>query len=202
MVGEDPGFLDGRARLLGCAEANTNKAARIAHKIRYAIAHGDLTPQFALWNDDYVLLRDIDTRKLMPFHLGPLEARAPACGNDYAAMLVNTARRLDGEGLATLDFDSHAPVIVDADAFADMGEWWEESARGPGLLVKSSYFNWNPPAKLLHGDDPRIEGANGASVDEWAFNRWMLSCTDTALARGLLSWLHARFPKRSAFERA
>lgn len=201
VVGEDPGFLEGRARPLGCPEANTNKAARIARKIGYAIEHGDLTPQFALWSDDYVLLRDVDARKLDPFHLGPLEARAPELSKDYAAMMLHTARKLDGEGLATLDFDAHAPVIVDADAFADMGEWWEESARGPGLLVKSSYFNVNPPPKLVRGDDARINRADAAHVEQWTRSRWVLSCSDSALSHGLLVWLRAKFPDRSAFER-
>lgn len=201
VVGEDPGFLQGRARHLGCPEANANKAARIAHKLRYAIERGAVGGDFALWADDYVLLRDIDVRELKPFYVGPLGERAPTFAASYGAMMRNTERKLDREGLATLDYDAHAPVLVDAGVFAGMGEWWEESASGPGLLVKSAYFNVNPPPKLRRGEDARITGADGARVDEWAANRWVLSCSDGALAHGLLAWLRARFPERSAFER-
>jgi hypothetical protein len=207
VLGVDPGFLSDDVWHVPCDDVEGNKEYRIAAKFLWAFENvPGLSPVVAMWNDDYVLTREVDVRELKLEHRGSLaDAAARHHNQRYSAALALTASELRRENLDIYHYDIHRPVLYDGKFFISLLPWWIKSGRsGCGMVVKSVYGN-----NWLAGRDPgeqvrdcKLTGFRSAArVRRRIRHRWVFSYSDRALERGLYEWLRGEFPRKSVFEK-
>ncbi len=145
----------------GCDNPKKIKDAQsdVAHKIFTAIAAGAVDGDFILtWDDVFLLgpttLHDI----IQPRTEGGFQT-AGKSGGRYNMNARRTEKLLKSLGLPTVKYDTHTPVLMDAERTAAIiGKY---RAMEQGLLIKSLYFNTYDP-------EPRglltIKGGAGGTI--------------------------------------
>ena len=112
--------------------------------IRAACAHRDVSDRFILMNDDFFILRPVDT--IPTFHRGPVAAvladyvARHGAGGNYVRGMTDTLRLLENLGFdEPLSYELHTPMIIDK---ARMGEALRVGADIPVLHKRTLYGNW------------------------------------------------------------
>jgi hypothetical protein len=206
IVGADPGFVAEHPQIavVPCAEAEGNKEYRIAAKLAWAFQHAHLTDYAVLWNDDFVLLRKTDVRRIPFYQRGTLiEASFRHGPGRYKRALEATHQALVQTGRPALHYDLHLPMIYQRELFLDLAGWWERARQsGCGYVVKSSYANQVLPAPGPGAADCKLKGCRDAAhIDQRVKGRWLFSYSDQSLQGALLPWLRRRFPEPCPLER-
>lgn len=169
------------------------KGARIASKIEWACDNLPLTPTFALWNDDYLLLRDLDVRDIPAWYQGQLFR--PAADDAYGAMLQRTAEALTAAGLPALHYDVHLPMLIEVAKFRDARAWWQKMRDDGGMVCKSIYANlYHADLRSEPADDTKLADQWPTRIDAVVAAQPIISYGNPALAAGFADWMRARFP--------
>jgi hypothetical protein len=206
IVGTDPGFIssDPRVAVVPCPEAAGNKEYRIAAKIAWAFEHAGLTDYAVLWNDDYVLTKPVDVRRVEFYQRGTLiEASFRHGAGRYKRALEATHYALRDENRPALHYDVHLPMIYHRDLFLGLADWWERSRRsGCGLVVKSVYANNVLTEPGPSAADCKLRHcADAVQIEHRIKGRWLFSYGDAALQSALKGWLLARYGEPCELER-
>lgn len=200
VIGAIPGWLreTDRVQPVPLREFETNKASRIALKFRYAFERLDVTDTVAMWNDDYVMLRDQDIRTIPSIYRGGLWRRPT---NGWKGLLRHTAEVLQAAGFTQRHFDIHVPILYEREKFLGINHWWDRSAAdASGFVAKSIYGNIHCQ-DAIPGKDAKVQANWRQRVNaERVTRRWIFSHGDGALQTGLLDWLQARFPEPAPWE--
>jgi len=204
VVGIDPGFLAPHPRLKFVPRSDFpgNKEARIAQKLAWAFEHAVETGYAVLWNDDYVIQRRVDVRRLPFYHgLSLPESAARHNGGRYKRSLSLTAEFLENAGRPAWNYDLHLPMIFNRERFLALDHWWRVSRRSScGLVVKSIYANVHLDAPGPQTTDCKLRWCRDGSFRARIARRWCYSYSDESLDSGLRAHLEAEFPRRSEFE--
>lgn len=188
-------------RLIFLPEFSANKAARIALKFRWAFQHSDVTDTVAMWNDDYLMLRDQDIRTIPPIYRGQLYR--PNATRGWRRLLHHTAETLTAAAYGARHFDIHVPILYERRRFLDMSDWWDRSAKDPiGLVAKSLYGNIHCADTAVRGRDCKLQADWQRRIDgHKVTQRWVLSYGDGALTTGFAKWMQERFPESAPWEK-
>lgn len=179
----------------------TNKAARIALKFRWAFERLDVTDTVAMWNDDYLMLRQQDIRTIPPIYRGQL-GRKPIGG--WRRLLQHTSEILSEAGYGTRHFDIHVPIVYERQKFLAINDWWERCAKDRiGLVAKSVYGNIHYADTAVKGRDCKLQGDWQRRIEtERVTRRWVISYGDGALAARFADWMAKRYPEPAPWEQA
>lgn len=202
IVGHDPGFLQGdRVRVIKFPEPPFNKEARIAAKVTRAFKDPRVSDYVAFWNDDFILMRETDVRRIPAFRRPcSLAQSAKGSSGGYQKALRTTGRLLKEAGRPDWQYDIHTPIVFHRPRFEALRQWWVQSeASTNGLVVKSVYAN---NARKFPGpvyDDCKIRGFTAATLGRIK-KRFVFSYADTAFLNGLKEWLLMEYPNPSSME--
>lgn len=182
-------------------EFQTNKASRIALKFRWAFQHADVTDTVAMWNDDYLMLRDQDIRTIPPIYRGQLYR--PNATRGWRRILHHTAERLTAHAYGARHFDIHVPILYERRKFLDMSDWWDQASQDLiGLVAKSLYGNLHYADTAIRGRDCKLQGDWQRRIDTpRVTRRWILSYGDAALGAGFANWMATRYPDAAPWEK-
>lgn len=206
VVGQDPGFLAGKAFHVSCPMFfSLAKDARIALQLLWAFDRQRTTEEVCMWNDDFMLTDFCDIRILPRYQKGiTLEAAAAKHrSRTYKATLAATGARLQAAGHPAMHYDLHCPMRYERACFRNLWRWWDESARSkPGFVVKSIYANiYGDPSTDLVLSDVKFMRWPGLEVFERTISdRWVFSYGDVALKGGLRAQLESLYPEKSPYE--
>lgn len=200
LVGAIPRWLreTDRLQLVPRKEFKCNKAARISQKVRWAFERLDITDTIAFWNDDYVMSRPQDIRRIPAYYRGGLWRKG---ADGWSTLLNHTATVLRDAGRPQRHYDIHVPILFERSKFLAINDWWDRSkADRRGFVMKSVYGNIHCHTTAATTKDCKLKAAWEPRVDGVAKRRWMFSYGDAALAAGLGRWLQARYPKPTPAE--
>jgi len=200
VLGSIPTFLRSTesVEFVPLREFRCNKASRISQKVLWAFQHLDLTPTIAFWNDDYLMLRNLDIRTI-PNHCHGQLWRKPK--NHWNRLLNHTGEALRDAGFPARHFDIHVPILYEREKWLAIADWWERSRQDRlGLVAKSIYGNIHCQGTEVRTNDAKLQANWKTRIDDLASRRWILSYGDGALASGFAEWMSARFPIPTASE--
>lgn len=196
IVGTIPPWLHetDQVRLVPRAEIVSNKASRISGKIEWACATLDLTDQFAFWNDDYLLTKDIDIRTIPDWYHGDLFRGEDSEG--WQALLNHTGEALRAAGLPAKHYDIHVPMLIDRRNFISLGAWWQRSRDDcSGYTMKSIYGNFYCQSTATPYPDAKLAGQWPERIDQLCADRPVISYGNEALRSGLIDWMSRCYPE-------
>lgn len=160
-----------------------NKEAAIASVIQHACWRADLSPEFAMFNDDYVVTKRLELETYPNYFNGSLLERAAVNSSTYRFSLRSTAFELKAVGKGQLNFDVHMPMRMRTDMFLALGPWWARSASTThGLVVKSLYGNLYEIEGTYHAD-AKLSRQTTEQIREIASQRDVISYSDAAVKR-------------------
>lgn len=141
LVGTPPHWLTG-VETISCPDTPLQqfKERNIYRKIVKACEDSRISDNFCMMNDDHFLNAPTDIASLPNYYRGDLYTAMDKNHGTYRATVNNTIKYLRSKGLPTKDFDCHAPIIYNKEAFIKAFESvdWEVPF---GYCIKSMYAN-------------------------------------------------------------
>lgn len=121
---------------------HTNRAASPNHNIKDKVlkaCQSEISDPFLFMMDDIFFLSDFTAPQMPYYHNGTIQEYLDKRGIDpYSKQARNTLNILNYQGLPTLHYDIHTPILYEKEAFK-----WAVSAdwANQGYIVKSLYAN-------------------------------------------------------------
>lgn len=204
LVGDNPKFLSKEVEFFRLPEAAGNKEYRIAMKIMWACKHAGLSDDFACFNDDHILLKDIDLATY-PFYYKCDLREMPLSSkylNGYQRSLKDTLDALRNDGLETKHFDVHTPIRYNREKFLALAPYWDRSKKSRnGFVVKSVYGNVYEVQPAVRQPDCKIVRVTcEEDVRLRIRGRDVFSFGDHSIARGIGMFLYHTYPDKSKYE--
>lgn len=205
VVGEDPGFLSDRVRYIYHPDPlHQNADGNMALKILRACREEELSENFLLMNDDFIIARQMEAPRIPWFHKGNFRDRPDAywTGHLYRQRLHHTYLALKERNLPTLQYDYHAPMLMNKLEFPRVMASFEFE-KGIGYTFRSLYGNlMNLPAIPVDGQkvtiyDPYTVSQITRRVGQASF----VGYNDAGLNDALKIWLWQQFPRQSRYEK-
>lgn len=156
VIGDAEDWMDTTAlTLVECPPVSPVPSVDTLHKLWTVIRRPDVTSTFIWSNDDIYLLRPIGMEHIaLPKVRGILNPKA--YNGHYAEAMRHTIELLQQQGLPTLDYGTHTPLLLQKDLLATVLPP-EDPAATTGTLWTSLYFNHTchiTPAPLEWKTDP------------------------------------------------
>lgn len=137
IVGEWPDFLQNVFHIE--AEDKFHPSRNIMEKLMIACRQEDISEDFIFFNDDFFLLKDIDTSDYPYYHDGYISKLLdPDSTKWYQGYIKETHSALLRSQLQTLHFDIHTPIVYNKQLFRDIMPLFDWNEK---LMVKSIYCN-------------------------------------------------------------
>jgi hypothetical protein len=177
--------------------------ANIIHKMQLACGLTKISNPFLFVNDDHFFTRDCRAGDWPYFYQGELSAAGK--GPKYGRRAEYTRRELQRRGLPVLNFDVHAPILINKAAFLAALAGWEW-AKNPGVLMKSVYGNTLWGNLILEDIEPfedlKLRARTSGTAGEWVERLRLRPCWSSGphvnrLVREILSEL---YPGPSRYE--
>lgn len=113
IIGEVPNWLR-NVRHVPYREVPNQTALNIAGKICFAAKQKELTTEFVLMSDDYFMLDQMNAETIPVYYQGSLQQHIYQLprSNFYKTVLKNTVEYLEKNNRATMDYNVHAPMIM------------------------------------------------------------------------------------------
>lgn len=182
--------------------AQEAKERNIMRKILAACDHPGLSDDFLFMNDDFFLLKKPPVN--YPFYFDkPLEQKIEArrTRDHYWYAQVNTCKILKKEGLETLNYDVHFPIIYNKEKFRQVMSMYDWSVKH-GYVVKSLYCNTLEVEGKRAKDCKLITRKRKEDFRLYVKGKHMFSIGDGAINGQLEFFLRELFPTPSRFEMA
>lgn len=176
----------------------SNKLKNAIHKIRIACQNEEVADVFALMNDDFFMLEPTDK---IPFYthktLTELYDNHKTKGGYYYNAIGETIALLQDAGLKDLNFEIHAPILINKKEFlavTDALEW-----ESNGLLFRSIYGNTMKKNPTELPDDCKIYSPAKikGTVSKFPF---ISICDQVAVHKNFHDFINRKFPSPSKFE--
>lgn len=202
IVGRIPPWLHetDSLRLVPREEIDAPKASRISTKIEWACGNLDLTERFAFWNDDYLLVQDLDVRTIPAWYHGDLFRGQDSEG--WQRLLNHTGEAMQAAGRPAKHYDIHVPMLIERQKYLALADWWARSRTDPdgGFTMKSVYGNHYCDAAAVPYEDAKLADKWPTRIDSLAVERPVISYGNPALEAGFGHWMRTRFPVAHAAE--
>ena len=183
-------------RQLEIIQQGDSKWQRVSYTLRSICECDDITDSFYLFNDDFFILRPVDS--IPPIYNGDLQSRVKEISrrhsgrsSGYSRQLEQTMNELKRRNLPTLNYAVHVPILID---------------RKKALEVLDA-FDGFPMFRCLYGNYWNIGGQDHKDVkiatkdkvpnEEWEF----VSTSDDSFKHGSVGmFIRKRFKTKSRFE--
>lgn len=120
IIGERPSWIQGVIHIPhGDSPEKHFKERNILKKLIAAcISDKNEGDNFAAWNDDYVVLQDIDLAKYPYYYKGTCEqSYVTNAGNSYRMTMYHTMMFLKNRGFKDRNYDAHCPIVYNKKKF-------------------------------------------------------------------------------------
>lgn len=205
VVGECPSFLQNVIHIPATDEFDpaVNADGNMILKLLKACALPDLSDDFVFMNDDFVFLKPVVASEIKWMHKGDMKDRPDSFWKEqfYRHRLRRTYEVLRDLGETTLQYDYHAPMLMNKHSFREVMERFDFS-EGIGLTFRSLYGNvMKLPAEHLT-DQKRTVYRNYKLTElrEYLEPATFLGYNDYGLTKSLIYYLAESFPECSKFE--
>jgi glycosyltransferase involved in cell wall biosynthesis len=197
VIGHRPKFLK-NIKHTQFIEGNI-KAINILLKIKQACLNKDITDDFLFMNDDHFFCKEVDINN-MSYYFDQ---------NEMYKILrerkkIDTYRRIIEDTIETFTslifFDVHKPMIINKAKFLNMCENINFKKFYNGLLVKSSYCNFNNIKGVPCKDMVLREKLTYNEIIDILKNESIFAITDDAINESLIKFFTTFYPIESQFE--
>lgn len=206
IVGECPDFLQNVIHIPAndIFEPGLNADGNIITKVLAACNDERLSDNFLFINDDHLVLHPIAAADVPPLHKGDMTTFHPSYWelNFWRKRLLRTKNVLFENGLSTLHFDCHTPIVFNKHLFRDVVTRFEYQ-EDIGYTMKSLYGNVIYPDGPFLNDQKRtiFRHYQLAEIDERLEDPTFVSFNDDGLNTSLKWWLIDKFRSKSRYEK-
>lgn len=205
IVGENPGFLSDSVIHLPFPDklSSQNADGNMALKILHACADARLSKQFLFMNDDFIINKPIAISEIQWMHKGDMKDHPEEFWKTqfYRHRLRRTFDILQKRGLPTLQYDYHAPMIMDKEQFPAVMEMFD-FIEDIGYTFRSLYGNsLQLPAIPIDGKKVTLyKSYSVASIVEKTKDALFVGYNDNGLCPSSKYWMFSNFSNRCSFE--
>ena len=204
IVGEKPDFLEGCIHIQHPDEFSPENAdGNIIRKVLRACQDPRVSEKFLFMNDDHLFLKETRVAEIPPFHKGDMNSFPQHFYgmNPWRKRLYLTKLALEKQGLPTLHYDCHTPVIFEKKKFIEAMSRFDY-ASGVGLTMKSLYGNiYYPKAPLLAGEKRTLFSFYKIQqLEAMLQHAFLLAFNDQGLNDSLKVFLYQKFREPSPLE--
>ena len=204
IVGEKPDFLEGCLHIQHPDEFSPENAdGNIIRKVLRACQDSRISEKFLFINDDHIFLRKTNAGAIPPFHKGDMKDFPQHYFglNPWRKRLYLTKLALENQGLTTLHYDCHTPILFEKEKFiADMSSFDYDT--GIGLTMKSLYGNIHYPQEPLLANEKKTVFTfhKLAQMEALMQHPFLLAFNDQGLNDSLKVFLYQQFREPSPLE--
>lgn len=205
VIGENPGFFSQNVihiyhdDPLGSMNADGNMALKILR----ACEEKKLSNDFLFMNDDFIVNRPIVVSDILWLHKEDMDNRPEKYWNNrlYRNRLRRTYEILKEKGLPTIQYDYHAPMLMNKHEFPKVMQHFD-FREDIGYTFRSLYGNcMKLPAIPVTGKKVTIyRQYNLEQLAEITNEILFIGFNDRGLSDALKFWLIENFPHRSKYE--
>ncbi|MGE4568036.1 MAG: hypothetical protein AB7C90_02500 [Bacteroidales bacterium] len=205
VVGEDPGFLSPKVtRIYHPDEIGPHNAdGNMALKILRACREKSLSDNFLFMNDDFIINKPVVAANIPWMHKGDMKDRPPGfwVTQPYRFRLRRTFDTLAMRGLPTMQYDYHAPMLMNKHKFPEVMQQYDFHS-DVGLTFRSLYGNTlGLPADNIAGRKVTIyKHYTLAQITERVKDAMFIGYNDLGLNSAFKFYLFSRFNEKSPFE--
>lgn len=185
-----------------CWQTATSKFERVRDMILEVCKNNEITENFWLFNDDFFVLQAKNEKQVKPMYnktlqdrIAKIEGRHGNMPNDYTRRLRHLVKTLEKDGLPTLDYAVHKPMLINRKKALEVLEKYPDEP-----MFRALYGNyWRIGGESKH--DMKIQLTNyskaAIAIREWDF----VSTSDESFSNGNIGkYLRDRFATKSRFE--
>lgn len=210
IIGQQPKWIKNVISIPFGDPNKYNKDANIIRKIIEVCKYKDLSENFIRVSDDYLFLKPILSKDIIPYHRGDLKNYNFENKNRWRWRLENTFKILQNEGKPTYNYESHLPMVVNKKKWGEVFDKyiWDVEANehnNAGYTINTLYFNnIDCPRVLLQNEkvafEKPIEDFN--QILRIVKNSLILymSYNSRGLTENLKLYIHNSFPNISKYE--
>ncbi|NQU87033.1 MAG: hypothetical protein HQ541_14855 [Mariniphaga sp.] len=185
-------------------DPNVNTDGNIITKVLEACKQEGLSKKFLFINDDHLVLKPIEARKIPPYHKGNMVEFPDRYWklNYWRKRLQLTKEILLEKKHTTFHFDCHTPVVFDKKVFPIIFKRFNYK-ENIGYTMKSIYGNVVfRTGKLLSGQKKTIfRNYSLKQINIRLKDSLLMSFNDQGLNSALKYWLIRNFPDKSKYEK-
>lgn len=204
VVGENPGFLSNRViHLYEPDPLQQNADGNMALKILRACRETSLSDDFLFMNDDFIINKPIVAAEIPWLHKGDMKLRSPRFWQSqfYRYRLRRTFDVLQERGLPTIQYDYHAPMLMNKHEFPKVMAQFDFKA-DIGYTFRSLYGNClQLPAQPVEGIKQTIYKSYMLSqLQLITRDPVFIGYNDKGLNNAFKLWLYRSYPAKSIYE--
>jgi hypothetical protein len=205
IVGEMPDFIKGCIHV-PCADIFNpaiNADGNMIHKLLTVCNREDLSDIFLFMNDDFIINQPIAANEIPWMHKGDMANQPPSYWTSqfYRYRLKRTFDILKARGMTTIQYDYHAPMLMEKLSFIAVMKEFDYTA-DIGYTFRSLYGNLlKLPAISIQ--DRKITVFKFHTVDQIntrSLNISFIGYNDQGLNDSLKWWLIDRFTNKCKYE--
>jgi hypothetical protein len=205
IVGEMPGFLQHCVHV-PCADIfdpAINADGNMTHKLLTVCRLADLSDDFLFMNDDFIINQPIAAHEIPWMHKEDMATRPPQYWTSqfYRFRLKRTFDELKKRGMKTMQYDYHAPMLMNKHHFISVMEQFDY-AKDIGYTFRSLYGNsLELPAISITGLKVTVFKFHALSeIASKTLNTFFVGYNDQGLNKSLKWWLIDNFRSKCSYE--
>ena len=206
VIGEDTGFFTDKVRHIYHPDELTkhrNADGNMALKILRACAEPELSENFLFMNDDFIINKPIVAGEIPWLHKNDMATRDHKFWTSqfYRFRLRRTFDVLKERGLPTMQYDYHAPMLMNKNHFPRVMEQFDYK-EDIGYTFRSLYGNSMalPCEPIGQWKVTIYKEFNFYGIQKHVKNATFVGYNDKGLYKSLMYWLQSTFPDRSRYE--
>lgn len=205
IVGEMPDFLQNCIHVpcKDIFEPGINADGNMTHKLLHVCKRADLSDDFLFMNDDFIINKPIAANEIPWLHKEDMATRPPNYWTSqfYRHRLKRTFDELKLRGMATMQYDYHAPMLMNKHQFIEViGQF--DYGIDIGYTFRSIYGNSLelPATPFAEYKVTVFKNYSLEKLQERTADMTFIGFNDEGLNRSLKWWLIDNFPDRCSYE--
>lgn len=206
VVGENPGYFTDKIIYIYYPDplGGRNADGNMALKILRACSEENLSDNFLFMNDDFIINREMEVSEIPWLHKNDMATRPEEYWNRefYRKRLRRTFEVLQERNLPTIQYDYHAPMLMNKHEFPKVMEQFDYK-EDIGYTFRSLYGNCMklPAIPILGKKVTLYRNYKVAQLDKKTSNIDFVGYNDYGLNSSLKWWLINAFPDKSSYEK-
>ena len=207
IVGQIPDFVKNCIHV-PCADIFDpviNADGNMTHKLLTVCNRKDLSENFLFMNDDFIINQPVAANEIKWLHKGDMANQPPSYWTSqfYRHRLKRTFDELKARGMTTLQYDYHAPMLMNKHSFISVMKEFDYTT-DIGYTFRSLYGNnMKLPTIPVQGQKKTFFKFHTITqINDLSNNINFIGYNDQGLNDSLKWWLIDRFPNKCKYEAA
>ena len=180
-----------------------NADGNMTHKLLTVCNRADLSENFLFMNDDFIINQPIAANEIKWLHKGDMANQPPSywVTQFYRHRLKRTFDELKKRGMTTMQYDYHAPMLMNKHSFISVMELFDYAIE-IGYTFRSLYGNslQLPAIPILHQKIVFFKFYTLDAINNKSAKINFIGYNDQGLNDSLKWWLIDRFPTKCRYE--